>query len=104
MVMIKNDADIAYTHGDTFEIAISGEPDFSDGSILRIQIAKSDGESAVVERKYNLVGNEFNVVLNDDDKAKLPIGNYVYRFTVLDLNNKIVTMKSGNFFVQWGCC
>lgn len=103
MLRIINGTNISYTRGDTFDLRISSETGFNDGSTLRFTVAKNEDSGALILNEYSLGSDgAFRVTLNDKDKQTLGIGDYVYKLTVLTLSGIVVTQKSGDFAVKWG--
>lgn len=103
MITISNNSNIEYTTGDTFKIIVSSDTSFLAGSVLRFQIAENNGDSVVINNNYNLSDSgDFTISLTTSETAKLVIGDYVYRITIIDADRDITTEKSGNFKVKWG--
>lgn len=100
MIKIENE-NILYTYGDTFQINVSGSM-ISAGDVLRFQITRNEQNDILIDRKYHESDNSFNVILSDSDINKLTIGEYVYRISIINRNNEIITRNSGHFIVKWG--
>lgn len=102
MVTIKNGSDIYYTHGDTF--AINVEPDeFVQDTLLRFQIIQDEFGSPLITQTFNASAETESYDVRLPDVTTLPIGEYMYRMSLIK-NNDIVTTTSGAFVVQWGVC
>ncbi|MBQ7975413.1 MAG: hypothetical protein IJ300_06975 [Clostridia bacterium] len=93
--------DIHYTHGDTFIRYVSFD-EIKTGDVLRFQITKKDNSSLVVDKMVSQSTNStFEITLTASEKAKLPIGWYVYRISLISANGDVITYISGNFDIQW---
>ena len=93
---------ITYTAGDTFLLNISADRAFDDGSRLRAQIAENENSKPLIEKLVELDGGFFELLLSDEETEKLPVGNYIYKLTVIGTDGRTVTRKSGELIVKWG--
>lgn len=93
---------ITYTAGDSFEISVSSVDGFSNDVRLKFQVAKNESESLLIDAVFELDNDEFSVVLTDEEKEKLIIGDYVYKLVLVTKSGEIVTQKSGELIVKWG--
>lgn len=93
---------ITYTKGDTFEISVSSAEGFGEESTLRFQVAKNEQEELLIDTAFPLKDTEFNIVLTDEEKEKLSIGEYIYKLVLISGKGEIITQKSGEFTVKWG--
>ena len=103
MIKIYSGGDkITYTVGDTFEISVSSAEGFDAGMTLKFQIAKSEDMPLLIDTVFELENTEFSVTLTDEEKEKLPIGEYIYKFVLISQDGEIITQKSGELIVKWG--
>ena len=93
---------ITYTAGDTFEISVSSAEGFEEKSTLLFQVAKSENEEFLVNSAFDLINDEFIIILTDEEKGKLPIGEYIYKLVLINEKSEVVTQKSGELVVKWG--
>lgn len=104
MIQIILEKDIEYTYGDTFTLRIYPKVEglFENGMQLRFVIAKTEESEYIIDKMIGINEDlEFILTLNDNEKAKLPKGDYIYKLSTYK-NNTIVTEKSGYFKVKWG--
>ena len=97
-----NSADIYYTKDDTFKITVGSNGEFEEGSSLKFIIAKNEEENPLVEEIFQLNENVFDITLNNPNKDKLAIGEYIYKIVLTNSSGEVVTQVSGNFIVKWG--
>ncbi len=103
MLEIINGVNISYTQGDTFRLKISSGNGFNEGSKVRLVVARDETGSAVISNAYDIgADGAFYVVLGEEDKAKLAMGDYLYKLVLLAPDGSVVTQKSGDFMVKWG--
>lgn len=100
MLTVINNTDIEYTHGDSFNLNVSSDIGIPGGAILRMQI-NTDEETNIINTTFSQGENGFDIELTADQRSLLPVGNYIYRLSVVD-GADIVTEKSGNLKVKWG--
>ena len=95
---------IEYSVNDTFVFYVSpiGNDSFSDGSTLKLVIAKRENEEPIIEKEYSLSDNKFIVALTGSEKTVLTLGEYVYKMIVHGPDGTISTQKSGFLDVIWG--
>ena len=93
---------IAYTAGDTFSITVTAEDGFNTDSILVFQIAEDESSQSLINKEIGLDDGAFEITLTESEKEKLSLGNYVYKITIVDSSENIVTRKSGELIVKWG--
>ena len=93
---------ITCTAGDTFSIDITTADGFEPGTTLEFQVAQNEQEDSLIEKIFDLSSGEFEIVLSEEEIKKLPIGNYIYKLTVIDPGGIISTRKSGELTVKWG--
>ena len=103
MIKIYSGGDkITYTAGDTFEISVSSAEGFPAGATLRFQVAKDELAELLIDSDFNLTGEGFIISLKNEEKEKLPIGEYIYKLVLVGVDGEIVTQKSGELIVKWG--
>ena len=103
MLKIINGTTIEYTKGDTFDLEVSSEDGFDEGSALSLVISKNEHTAAAVENRYSLNSEGvFLVTLSQSDKEKFSCGEYIYKLVLMGVNGTIYTQKSGDFVVKWG--
>ena len=103
MLIITNGTNIEYTYGDTFEMTVTTEGGFDEGTQLTLVIAQGEQSEPLVSNRYDTdPDGGFTVRLSAEDKAKMPIGEYIYKLTVTDADGTVITHKSGYFTVKWG--
>lgn len=93
---------ITYTAGDTFSINVSATDEFEQGTKLNFQVAENEQAESVINKTFQLIGGGFEITLSKEETEKLPIGNYIYKITIIDLSGNITTRKSGELTVKWG--
>ena len=93
---------IAYTAGDTFSINVTAEDGFNADSKLVFQIAENENSQALINKEIGLNDGAFEITLTKSEREKLLLGNYVYKITIVDSAENIVTRKSGELIVKWG--
>ena len=76
--------------------------EFEQGSKLNFQVAENEQAESVINKIFDLTEDGFEIVLSKEETEMLPIGNYIYKIVILDLNGKITTRKSGELTVKWG--
>ena len=105
MLRIVCGSRIEYTAGDTFRISVTAKGGFNENSQLRFIAAKDENSENLIDNTYDLTGEgEFCIHLQDKDIQKLKAGSdYVYKLTLLTADGVIVTQKSGDLTVKWGC-
>lgn len=96
MIHIVQGTDILYTIGDTFELEVVAE----NATAVRIQIVNQNGEN-VINKTIPLINDRVLITLELQEQAALSQGEYEYRLTTNDENDKIVTKKSGKLKVRW---
>lgn len=104
MLNIILNTNIEYTYGDTFSLTIypADEAEFTTGMQLRFVIAETEESEYIIDKLININDDlTFTINLLDDEKAKLPIKEYVYKISIIK-NGVIETQKSGYFTVKWG--
>ena len=93
---------ISYTYGDTFNIPIKFES-FENGDKLRFQVTKSETDALLINKTYSASDNKtVNVSLSEKELKKIPLGEYIYRMTIMGINGVIKTRISGRLDVIWG--
>ena len=103
MIIIYSDGElITYTAGDTFSLNVSATDEFEQGSKLNFQVAENEQAESVINKIFDLTEDGFEITLSKEETEMLPIGNYIYKIVILDLNGKITTRKSGELIVKWG--
>ena len=103
MIIIYSDGDhITYTAGDTFSVDVSATDEFEQGTKLNFQVAKNEQDESVIDKMFDLTGDSFEIILSEEETKTLPIGDYIYKIAIIDLNGKITTRKSGELTVKWG--
>ncbi len=102
MLTVINGNNIKYTKGDTFELTVSADTEFNDGSQLRLIIAKDEYSGDLIVRTYALSEGKFTVTLETTERNQLEIGSYLYKLTLLTPEGKILTQQSGELIVEWG--
>lgn len=104
MLTVIGNQNIEYTQGDTFELPVTQTYDgeFSSGMCLKLIISKSVIADPFIEKNFD-IGDDlsFNIVLDEADKEKLTLGEYLYKI-IIHKEDRIVTEKSGFFTVKWG--
>ncbi|MBO5060228.1 MAG: hypothetical protein J6C82_04875 [Clostridia bacterium] len=93
---------IKYTKGDTFELPVGTDGTYGEGTYLKFQIAKSEETDILIDHQETMSDNAFLVTLTDEEKAKLQLGEYIYRIQVFPINGGRYTQLSGDFSVVWG--
>lgn len=93
---------ITYTAGDTFKVDITTAGGFETGTRLNFQIAQNEQSESVINKLFDLNDDRFEVVLAEEEIKALTIGNYIYKFTVINPDGSISTEKSGELTVKWG--
>lgn len=105
MIRINEDTgDISYTKDDTFKMTAYTEHEgyFKEGSKMRFVIAETEESSYIIDKTVNINDDlTFTLTLDDTEKAKLNIGDYIYKMILIE-NNTIVTQINGYFNVKWG--
>ena len=102
MLIIINGTDIEYTKDDTFELYVTTKNGFNDGTNLKFIISENENVTPLIENQTNVLDGKFKVTLNAEEKAKLNLGDYIYKLVLISTDGKIITQKSGNFLVKWG--
>ena len=104
MLTIVNNTDIEYTKDDTFEMAVTSDGGFDEGTQLVFAIAQGEESVPAVNRCYDLnPDGGFTVRLLAEDKARLPIKeSYIYKLVLKEADGTVITQKSGYFTVKWG--
>ena len=101
MVTVINNTDIIYTKGDTFRLFVTSSEDECTDT-LRFQVARNEEADIIINKTVSPVNDVYTVELNTEEKQSLDIGDYVYRVSFVNQTD-VVTQKSGNFVVKWGC-
>ena len=103
MITIYSDGEhITYTAGDTFSLDVSATDEFEQGAKLNFQVAENEQAVSVINKMFDLTYGCFEITLSKEEAQKLPIGNYIYKITIIDLSGNITTRKSGELTVKWG--
>ncbi len=93
---------IKYTKGDTFELLVSTDGTYGDGTVLELQIAENENSDILINHAEVMKRNAFVVRFSEEEKEKLELGDYIYRLRVLQPEGGIQTQLSGEFSVVWG--
>lgn len=95
---------IEHSISDTFIFTVSpmANETFDDNSILNFVVAKQENESPIIDKSYTLNEGQFIITLTDEEKTKLPLGNYIYKMIIISNNGIVSTEKSGFLDVVWG--
>ncbi len=102
MSTIISGKDIQHSIEDTFLLPVTSESGFSGGDKLRFDITDNENNELLISKTFSLSGEAFDVVLTKDEKAKLKIGDYIYRIIITSASGTIITEVSGNFILTWG--
>lgn len=95
---------IEHSISDTFIFTVSPAANeaFDDYSILNFVVAKQENENPIIDKSFTLNEGQFIVTLTEEEKAKLPIGNYIYKMIIISNRGIVSTEKSGFLDVVWG--
>ena len=93
---------ISYTAKDSFYLVVESEQGFEPGDQLKLQIAETEESELLIDSTHQLKNSFFEIALTDEEKAKLTLGNYVYKIVVISGNGDVLTRKSGELEVKWG--
>ena len=97
---VKANKTIIYSKGDSFNLPVSRDEGFHDGTTLEIVIAEEERQDALISKKFSMNSDgTFSVVLTSEIK-KLDYGEYVYKL-IFSLNNEVITQHSGILEVRW---
>lgn len=102
MVYLINGANLSYPYGDDFTLDITVDDYTENIKKVRLQIAKNGVDDILIDTTVDIIGEGAAFNLSNAAKAKLDIGNYVYRLSLLDEGGRTDTEKSGVLTVQWG--
>lgn len=103
MLIIENRTNISYTKGDTFNLEVRAMHGFKEGSTLRLTVALKETTEPIISNVYSLgEDGKFLITLDEDEREMLPLGDYIYKITLIDEQSTIITQKSGKFMVKWG--
>lgn len=93
---------ISYTAGDSFLFCVGAEDGFAEGTRLYFQVAENESADYLINKTFALAGDGFEIVLTEEERKKLSIGNYIYKLVVVDAEDVVITRKSGELIVKWG--
>lgn len=95
---------IEHSISDTFIFTVSpaSNETFDDNSILNFVVAKQENENPIIDKSFTINEGQFTITLTEEEKAKLPLGNYIYKMIVTSNNGIVSTEKSGFLDVIWG--
>lgn len=103
MLQIIAGRHIAWSVSDTFELEVASDTgSFDAGSTLEFQIARNQETAAIIDKtNISLSDGIFTVSLDSTDRAKLSVGDYIYRI-IVSASGTVTTEISGDFIVKWG--
>ncbi|MFA7636784.1 MAG: hypothetical protein WCX81_03370 [Monoglobales bacterium] len=93
---------ISYTANDSFFLTVESEEGFESGTQLKLNIAETEEGEMIIDKVFGLNGGLFEIILTDEEREKLSLGNYIYKIVILGGNGDVVTRKSGELEVRWG--
>lgn len=102
MLTVIANKNIVWSVSDTFSLPITDVNGFSEGDTLIFQVATNTSAMPIINNSYSLVDGRFMIELSVSDRAKLPIGEYIYRIIVNSIDGSITTESSGEFKAVWG--
>lgn len=102
MITIVAGKNIIWSVEDTFDMPVSSEMGFEEGAKLRFDISQGEDIAPIISKTYSLSGDVFNVVLQEEERKSLKIGDYIYRIIILSTSGSVITEQSGDFTVKWG--
>lgn len=102
MIKLLNEGKtIEYTQGDTFELVVSGE-EAVENTMLRFVISADEASSPIIDEQYQYSDERFVIVLTSNERERLPIGNYIFKISLIDVSGRVITYLSGDLIVKWG--
>jgi len=102
MTTISNNGNLSWSVSDTVNFSVEAEDQFIAGDQLTFEVAENQENAVIVSQTFQLTGDKFIVDLPSSERAKLPVGTYVYRMILSHADGKVVTEQSGVLYVKWG--
>lgn len=106
MIKVINDSTISYTKNDTFNWTLPIVGAEEDSQIVFIIAEKDTDDSEdnyIVNNSYPVYNaNSVTLILMQEDRSKLLIGDYYYKMIYVRPTGERTTIQSGQFNVKWG--
>ena len=102
MLTVISNKNMIWSVSDTFSLPVTDANGFLVGDTLVFQIATNPSAMPIINNSYSLVGDKFMIELSSLDRAKLSMGEYIYRIIITSGDGSITTESSGEFKVVWG--